>query len=537
MYYFDDSPILDRINGGISAIETWFKATYGSDCVTTRTVNSPGSIRLHWQDKVAGIPGMTLEHAPKRTTFGTEASNEGADIANYSTNISTFVQEFLMEKYRRTESVAIQSVSAKDIKIPKGTHSATITADILPADTTQNNFKWVSSNENVVKVYGGTNKAVLVTVSAGTARITATNRHNENVSVSFEVTTEYEQGENSNLFSIGGVDSSTGEVVDNSARLISELIPIEAPCYLTVQSNNGYRINVFTYDANGVYLGNDRALGDMTTALVNPETAVEGISYIRVLMKKTSGEEFTADELASVSVTITAVPHSEDASAISAPAFTLNGVSSSNGTLTENAARLASELISIEHNDVVVFENANGYDCKVAFYNASKGFVAMGPPDFQKTCGCIVASNTLFMRITAKKADGSDFTETEAANAGFSGSVIEAEPQTVKVELGGVDSSSGALTDDIGAVSGNTLVYGYQNAKDINVKICGYDANGSIVLSLDSKHSNTPALVGRDVSNKNVKKVIVLFYKDAGFTELPSGLLYVNGKVYNLASE
>lgn len=224
--------ILDRINNAISKIEAWFKETYGKDCVTTRTIDESGGIRLWWAEKIIGLAGFTLEQAPNRTTFGTAENNDSGDISNYSTNISTFVQEFLLEKYRDNSVVAISSISANNVSLANDELSKTIELSIAPTNTTQNHFIWKSSDESVVEVYGGTNKAVLVNKGTGTATITVTNRYKPSVSANFEVT-------------VMGLDyySITNNLTNVTSNNNSTSIQAKSSYNATLNANNGYSIN------------------------------------------------------------------------------------------------------------------------------------------------------------------------------------------------------------------------------------------------------------------------------------------------------
>jgi hypothetical protein len=299
LYYSSDSPILDRINASISAIETWFKDTYGTDCVTKREIDHPDMLRGQWSEKIAGIHGITLEQAPKRTTFGTSAMNEGADISNYSTNISTFVQEFLLEKYRNNNVIAITSVSANDITISGDAPSVTVETEITPSNTTQNKFKWVSSNENVVAVYGCTNKAVIVRKGEGTATITLTNYENPSVSTSFTVTVEKDKTLTEIGAGIRTIDIATGLVTESTNRILTDLIPVTAGNY-TITCDGNYYIKAWAYDANGV--ANGYFLGNKFTT--NNVWGVVPDGFIRVLYKRLDNSDITEDTMQEVTGTI-----------------------------------------------------------------------------------------------------------------------------------------------------------------------------------------------------------------------------------------
>ena len=304
LYYSSDSPILDRINAGITSIENWFKNTYGSDCVTKREIDHPDMIRGQWSEKIAGIQGITLEQAPRRTTFGTSAMNEGADISNFSTNISTFVQEFLLEKYRNNNVISITSVSANDIVISGDTPSVTVETAITPNNTTQNKFKWVSSNENVAVVYGCTNKAVIVRKGEGTATITLTNCEKPSVSTSFTVTVNADETLTEIGAGIRTVDIGTGLVAESTNRIYTDLIPVKAGNH-TITCDGNYHIKAWGYDADGV--ANGYFVG--TEFNSNQISGVVPDGYIRVLYKRVDNSDITEYDLQKVTGTINGVKY------------------------------------------------------------------------------------------------------------------------------------------------------------------------------------------------------------------------------------
>lgn len=192
VYSLSGSKIATPINNAISKIRTWFANKYSRSAVVNHLLNSDGSIRQFWSEYVSGVPTFTLEQSPCRTTFGTSAQNEAADIANYCTNLSTFVQEFLLQKYVSYEVVEIASATnPEDVSIDvsgNGPRSRTISCTLAPLNTTQGRFLWQSSDNTVCAVYGGTKTVVIVGLSDGEATITGTNRFNEDIVVSFTVT-------------------------------------------------------------------------------------------------------------------------------------------------------------------------------------------------------------------------------------------------------------------------------------------------------------------------------------------------------------
>lgn len=374
VYYSSDSVILDRINGGISAIETWFKATYGTDCVTTRTIDSDGSIRLRWAEEIAGIPGMTLEQAPKRTTFGTSASNEAADISNYSTNISTFVQEFLLEKYRSTESVEITGVSVDDISIPYDTKSVTVTAVMTPDTTTQNKFSWTSDNEAVCVAYGCSDKAVIVPKQAGTAIITVTNHEESTVLATFNVTVEEAQTYTitNNLTNV--TTSNNVESVASGGAYTATLTPDEGMAIQSVVvTMGGVDVTSTAYSDGVVNLTN--VSGDVVITAI-AETSTDAIQ-----------NELSAE---------------------------IKGFDYTTGLPTENDARILSDYIPVEGSSKVSLSCTDGFYIKAFEFDQNK--IAINPKGTSigkftsNTANGTVVASCCYVRILLKKSDNTAIT-------------------------------------------------------------------------------------------------------------------------------
>ena len=192
VYSLSGSKLATPIENAVDKLKSWFAEKYSRTAVVKHLLDSEGSIRQFWSEYVSGIPTFTLEQSPCRITFGTSAQNEAQDISNYCTNLSTFVQEFLMHKYEHHEVVPIVSVGTiENITIDASSNkprSRTVEVAVSPSDTTQNRFAWTSSDDSVCAVYGGTEKTLIVGMSNGTATITGTNRYDNNLSVSFDVT-------------------------------------------------------------------------------------------------------------------------------------------------------------------------------------------------------------------------------------------------------------------------------------------------------------------------------------------------------------
>ena len=266
LYYSSDSVYLNRINAAIGKIETWFAQTYGVQCVTKRTIDNPGMIRVTWGEHCANLPGFTLEQAPGRTTFGTANNNDSGDISNYCTNISTFVQEFLLKTYASYSVKPIVSATnpgAVSIDVSAGVYSVTIESALTPSDTTQNKFSWVSSDEAVAQVYGDANMAIVVGTGNGTATITGTNRYDNSIAITCSLTvTGYDLANAISLpADIGGIDYTDGSDVSATNRVRTGFIDVSGRTWtdaLAIRdlsvSGIGNEFLIRLYDSNHDYI-------------------------------------------------------------------------------------------------------------------------------------------------------------------------------------------------------------------------------------------------------------------------------------------
>lgn len=270
IYSLSESAVANRIDNAITKIQEWFKSTYSvGSCVTKHLLDNAGSIRQFWGEYAAAMPTFTPEQCTARTTFGTSYNNDSGDISNYSTNISTLVQEFLLAQY--ADSTVVEITSAVDpedvsINISTGSYSATIESTLTPANTTQNKFEWKTSDDTVAKVYGGSNKAIVVGVGNGTAVITGTNRYDTSIVISCTVTvTGYALPNAITLgCELGSIDSTTGEETLTNTRLRTDYIDISHRTWLSavtirdllIEGNIASETAIRLYDSEHVYLGN-----------------------------------------------------------------------------------------------------------------------------------------------------------------------------------------------------------------------------------------------------------------------------------------
>lgn len=303
LYSLQGSALANRIENGIDNIEEWFESVYGSACVTKHLLDSDGSIRQFWAEYTGAMPTYTQEQAPARTTFGTANNNDSGDISNYSTVVSTFIQEFLLAKYESNRVVSITSASnpnSVSIDVSTGSYSATLESTIFPSNTTQNKFEWVSSNESVVKVYGGSSKAIVVGVGNGTATVTGTNRYDSSIVVTCAVSvTGYDLPNTMNLsVELGGIDYTDGSESTDTNRIRTGFIDISGRTWKQALTIRDVAINEFNcqfairiYDENYSFLG--ASSGGWMTGSGSWYGSLENAVYARLIMRKSDDSAIT----------------------------------------------------------------------------------------------------------------------------------------------------------------------------------------------------------------------------------------------------
>lgn len=502
VYYSSDSAILDRINGGISKIEAWFKETYGEDCVTTRTIDSEGSIRLRWADEIAGIEGMILEQAPKRTTFGTSATNEAADISNYSTNISTFVQELLLEAYRDETVVNIESVSASDITITSDELSKTVEAAIEPTNTTQNHFKWESSDPSIIDVYGGTNKAVLVNKGTGSATITLTNRYNPSIKTSFEVTSDgssmpqYVQGY---ITSVGATNAGDGTFY-TSANFIDATgyngVNIVLPDSVEIVT----RIMVAEYDENGEFI--QRQASEVVASGIYEYTCslhalTKKIKYCVQWLQADTIDTFKLNTVFDSAYSVVSYFSDSDNPKIGAGLRTIDSVTGRISS-TSSSNRILTDMIPVTSGEISVevpptfYVKAFVYD-EVETYLVEDSYTSNFAGSNFDSCAFSANVPNGYVRLLIKKADNSDITEGEmlATWVKVNGAIfymessVENPNNTIAAGIRGVTSADGSIVENTARILTDIIpLYSHQGfvVKSDNgyyVKLFFYNADGT----------------------------------------------------------
>lgn len=504
IYYLSDSVILNGIDGAVSKIEAWFKETYGSDCVTTRTIDSAGSIRHHWSNKIAGIPTMTLEQAPERTTFGTSNNNDSGDISNYSTNISTFVQEFLLEKYRDNTSIPITNVSVSDVTMASDELSKTVEATVTPTNTTQNHFLWESSDESVVEVYGGTNKAVLVSKGTGKAVLTLINRHNSSIVASFNVTVGEETDADTEQKLLARVNLANGNTSDSSGN-----------------GNDATISGTYTSDERGVVL-------DGTDGIINSNINLSEMDdwSIKCRFIPTASPDYT-EYIASAYV-----DSNNSLIVMRYESTAVQYKQTADGTVAFDSGRISYGVSFGVENELVIVKNGTKTNLYVNGKQLTSGLTIM-----HKTNATICFGNretTLDRGLVGVICDYEiynyaltiDQPDLSCAICGLSAT----DGQTIE--------ATNRLTTDFipyDATTTNACLFdGY-----VNIVLRGYDSNYEYVETLTSGWLSSPCTIYEDAVNDSVKYVRAVLRNadDSDITTPISGTITIGNTTYELVLE
>lgn len=101
---------------------------------------------------------------------------------------------------------------------------------------------------------------------------------------------------------IGGIDGSTGGVIEQSNRVITQLIATGIQKLFTASNDKGYYIKAFTYGSQKNYLS-QYSIGGLNTDSISG-TVNNAVRYVRLVFKKPDNSDFTAEELASIKLTL-----------------------------------------------------------------------------------------------------------------------------------------------------------------------------------------------------------------------------------------
>ena len=83
---------MDKIVEALSMLEERIRTKYSKQNPTKEVrIDHEGSMRLVWGEKVAGIPGMTIEQTPGNALWGTSLNNESGDITEFAVTVYCYL--------------------------------------------------------------------------------------------------------------------------------------------------------------------------------------------------------------------------------------------------------------------------------------------------------------------------------------------------------------------------------------------------------------------------------------------------------------
>lgn len=92
IYYSSDDKYVDKIVEALSMLEERIRTKYSKQNPTKEVrIDHEGSMRLVWGEKVAGIPGMTIEQTPGNALWGTSLNNESGDITEFAVTVYCYL--------------------------------------------------------------------------------------------------------------------------------------------------------------------------------------------------------------------------------------------------------------------------------------------------------------------------------------------------------------------------------------------------------------------------------------------------------------
>ena len=187
------------------------------------------------------------------------------------------------------------------------------------------------------------------------------------------------------LSAISGLDISTGAIITNNARAITQFIPVTAGASIGVACNGWCYLKIFEYTSSKGFLSS-ATLGNLNTNSAGG-TLNSSCNYIRVLFKKSDGTDFTVNELESLSVVLKSLR----------VAYKVNATA--NGSTLQYSPGV---FYGFEKNYIgTIGVNTSTYDG----YSGSSGWLdGDGSEYFAKS----IDSATVYIRILGKVTDGSD---------------------------------------------------------------------------------------------------------------------------------
>ena len=284
IYYSNDSTLVDRITKSLARLEGRIKNKYNTTPTKEVRIDVIDSIRLRWSEKVAGVPGMTVEQTPNNPKWGTSINNESGDIANYCTTLLSYIMEFLVTTYDGVYSVnqTLTNVSTTNYHIEVGDGKTyTTTLSPISSSYTLGDVSVIMGDVNITaNAYNSKTGKITINNVTGNIYITAIASTSEDSAIELNM-------------EIGAINyEGDGENTDSTTRVrTSGYLDCSAGTSITVDLSN-CPFNQFVYrqyDSNFKFV-------KAGSNWQNSKTSFDAIgNYYRLVFRKSNDSKITSD--------------------------------------------------------------------------------------------------------------------------------------------------------------------------------------------------------------------------------------------------
>lgn len=409
IYYTSDSKLKTNIETALNRLEDRIWNTYHISPTKEVRVDSPGSIRLAWAQKVAGIPGMTVEQTASNTRWGTSINNESGDIANYCTTLLTYIMEFLVTKYdvKYTQNRTPYSVNSNaniDFTIGSITFATGVIdsskktrvyTDFIEIETGKNiyidtNYEYFGvigydANKSyvnaVINNWIGTKPNSIFNNDSNIKYIRVICKIDDNTEITQNIiashyvivgTTKYTP---SNIDGYTITNNLTDAVSSNSATIVAK----NSSYTTTITANNNYKINTITVTMGGVDItstvvsGNTINITSVTgnVVITVTTTVTTTVPFIQSGTIDTSGKE--KDNPTRFRTDYIAINNKINNIETVATTLSKKTVSFTDGSESDSTNRAATDYIPLNNKAALSIQSSVFSDAIVRYYKYENG--------------------------------------------------------------------------------------------------------------------------------------------------------------------
>lgn len=542
IYYSSDSTLKTNIETALNRLEDRIWNIYHVSPTKELRIDNSGSIRLNWAEKIAGIPGMTVEQTATNLKWGTSLNNESGDIANYCTTLLTYIMEFLVTKYdvKYTQNRVPYSID-KNANIDFTIGGITFTTglidsskktrvytDFIEIETAKNVYidtdypyfgvigydanksyvraltiEWTATKPNsVFNNYSDIKYIRVVCKINDSTEITDTINSSHYITVG---TTKYTQGSSSIVNSYTVTNNLTEATSSNNVVSVNE----NSSYSTTLTANDGYKIDTITVTMGGV---------DITSTVVNGDTinitSVTGNIIITVIatVKITKELSIESGSLSSTGENTNSktrfrtdyieIDNGINTNNIETISTTLSKktVDYNTGSESESTTRVATDYIAINNKQTIDIESSVFSDALIRFFKyENEGYEYIGSHGTNwSNVFEINNPDATHFRILFRKNSNNDTVEDSDLNTSNTIIKLHNKGKNIDFKLGTnyayymrMYNNDKVCLGDIELVNNTTF--------DVNSKMKKMKGNGTIRYSnLNWKYVR---LIGMDVTN------------------------------------